>query len=154
MRLDERIDDEQADIVFLDLFDARIDIGLPDNLIVALHLCEQQRTIGAGVQRDADPDLREWQGGVQESTQPALELIKIIFGVVDPGLDHLVHRFIGEVAAGRDGDRPGDTVRRLADTSRGDKQSELSPQEGPAEDPAAPGQSSMLRLSRKAGWSA
>ena len=53
MRLDERIDDEQADIVFLDLFDARIDIGLPDNLIVALHLCEQQRTIGAGVQRDA-----------------------------------------------------------------------------------------------------
>ena len=38
----------------------RINVGLADDLIVAIDLCEQQRPIGTAVQRDAPGDLREW----------------------------------------------------------------------------------------------
>ena len=60
MRLDERINDEQADVMFLDPGDAGINVGLADDLIVAIHLCEQEWPIGTAVQRDAPGDLREW----------------------------------------------------------------------------------------------
>ena len=87
---------------------------------------------------------------LQDGAQTALELIEIILGVVDPDLDLLVHRLAGEIAAGGDGDRAGDAMRRLADTGRRDKQTDVTPQQGTPKDPTAPRQQGKVKVVEEA----
>ena len=55
--LDERVDDEHADAVRLDVLDAGVDVGQPDHVAGTIRLGDQERTVGAAVEREPASDL-------------------------------------------------------------------------------------------------
>ena len=116
VRLDERVDDEQADAVCADVLDAGVDVGQPHDGSGAVGLGDEQRTIGAAVERQ--PSLHFVEGDVpvlQDGGEPSLQLVAVVLVVVDPDLGLLVHLLAGDCPSRHHRHGTLEAERRLAD---------------------------------------
>ena len=136
--LDERVHDEQADAVTLDVLDAAIDVGQADDVAGAVGLGHQQRPVGTTIHGEAVAQLAQGHVPVlQDGREPAPHLVAVVLVVVDPGGRRLVHGLAGEFAAGRHRHRLLEGEGGLADPARRHPQRQLAAQQRAAEQPAA-----------------
>ena len=99
--LDERVDDQQADGVALDVLDAAVDVGQADDVAGAVGPGHQQRPVGTAVHGQAVAQLaRGHVPALQDGREPAPHLVAVVLVVVDPGGRRLVHGLAGR-ARGR-----------------------------------------------------